>query len=251
MKIPDNVIFQLRMGMLTVDGLNDHYLTAAAMWLQFFCPVLNVLSLSVTDLKEQLVKGGLLKSEVKRLFRQLDKAVTDAEVTVTKNSCLDFRGENMKAYLDFQDGYSDTLNPLVKSLYWAINLALTKQDRYKHVEPLSQASLTSLIAIIMMDVDIVLHKRWQEMWNHSVVFPWETMATYQPTKIAWLGDKLVSQLNGGTKMNIDADPGVATAMQNLVSWLTSPRVARDAMDRAIDMNPEFADKVERLKKDAK
>lgn len=61
----------------------------------------------------------------------------------------------------------------------------------------------------------------------------------------------MSQLNGGTKMNIDADPGVATAMQNLVSWLTSPRVARDAMDRAIDMNPEFADKVERLKKDAK
>ena len=122
------------------------------MWLQYFTPVVNILSLSVFDLQQQLKADGLYRMGTKKAFKAMEKAVDDLERLVMKSEWLDFGGENMDAFLDFQDNFNDALAPRVKSLYWAINLKVTKSERYQHVESVSKVALVTLLAMIQPEL---------------------------------------------------------------------------------------------------
>lgn len=251
LRMSSGAAYQVKHGMLTMEELKGQYLRAAAMWLQYFTPVVNILSLSVFDLQQQLKADGLYRMGTKKAFKAMEKAVDDLERLVMKSEWLDFGGENMDAFLDFQDNFNDALAPRVKSLYWAINLKVTKSERYQHVESVSQVALVTLLAMVLESVDKVLHKNWEECWHHTIILPWEKNHGYAATQICRLANHLAGILAEGKLMNLQEDPHVNTAVSNLINWLASFRVVEESMSKAITRNPGFAEKIGAMRKGGK
>lgn len=234
------IMYQIKSGKLTWEKFDKHTYEASAQFLGRFAPVLNIVSLSVTDLLDSAKTEEIDRwKNLGRYIRKLDKEITDIEHAILHYPGYDFRGENGAAFLDFNDNVNDKVRRHLNTLYWCINNFILKdfKNRFKHVDTLSFAAVTSILCHTLKETSHVLHDHWKEEYKHPIEFDFES--SYDLERLERHANDIVGILCDNTPLRLERDKNVTTALENVIKWACSPEVLNDCIKRAAEGKPKF------------